>query len=193
MKSLVFALLLLNLFTEAENLSASVDIHKAGDKEPGEKIGTLELTQDGDKLKITGKLTGLPQGKHGFHVHEKSDLTNKCLNTGGHFNPFKKNHGAPTDTERHVGDFGNLDVGADGTVTLNFEDHLASLQGETNVLNHAVVIHEKADDLGKGGDEGSLKTGNAGARIACGLIASGTGSVIVSLGLIGLFLTMYKL
>uniref|UniRef100_A0A2H4GBT4 Superoxide dismutase [Cu-Zn] n=1 Tax=Bursaphelenchus mucronatus TaxID=6325 RepID=A0A2H4GBT4_BURMU len=183
MKSVVFVLLLLNHLTDAEKLTASVDVLRAGEKTPGEKIGTLNLVQEDGKLKITGKLSGLPPGQHGFHIHEKSDLTNNCLNTGGHFNPFEKDHGAPSDEERHAGDLGNILVKDDGTVDIAVEDHLASLEGNTNVLNHAVVVHEKADDLGKGGDAGSKKTGNAGSRLACGVIASGSGVVVISIGI----------
>mgnify|MGYP002079488255 CR=1 FL=1 len=69
-----------------------------------------------------------------------------------------------------MGDLGNVEAKADGTVVAVFEDHLIKIYGENNVLGRSFVVHEKVDDLGRGGDEESKKTGNAGARLACGEI-----------------------
>ena len=73
---------------------------------------------------------------------------------------------------RHVGDLGNVNViSDDGTVTAVWEDHLIKIYGQENcVLGRSCVVHEKEDDLGRGGDEESKKTGNAGPRLACGEI-----------------------
>jgi superoxide dismutase, Cu-Zn family len=82
-------------------------------------------------------------------------------------------HGGPMDKVRHVGDLGNVRADADGKVTIKLVDSFLSLSGENNILGRAVVIHEGEDDLGKGkGDKqaGSMKTGNAGGRLACGVI-----------------------
>jgi superoxide dismutase, Cu-Zn family len=77
------------------------------------------------------------------------------------------------DKIRHVGDLGNVKADSDGKVTVKIVDSFLSLSGENNILGRAVVIHEGEDDLGKGKGElqaGSLKTGNAGGRLACGVI-----------------------
>lgn len=80
------------------------------------------------------------------------------------------NHGAPSDPLRHVGDLGNIEVGQDGVAHINGIDHYLSLVGVRGAIGRALVIHEKPDDLGRGGTEESLKTGSSGARVACGVI-----------------------
>jgi len=132
--------------------------------------GTIWFTEAGDTVKITGELTGLKEGNHGFHVHEYGDSTNGCISAGAHFNPYKKEHGGPSDTVRHVGDLGNVVAGADGKAAVDITDHLIKLEGECNVIGRSLVIHADPDDLGKGGHELSKTTGNAGARSACGVI-----------------------
>ena len=83
---------------------------------------------------------------------------------------IKKNHGGPTSTERHVGDLGNIEAGSDGKVVTVLSDSLASLFGENTIIGKAIVIHSGEDDLGLGGNVGSLTTGNAGSRVGCCLI-----------------------
>ncbi len=121
-------------------------------------------------------------GKHGFHIHEKADFSNGCMSAGPHYNPFNKSHGAPEDEERHVGDMGNIVVDDAGNSKGSMRDRLIKLEGETSVVGRSVMVHEDEDDLGLGdnskADEPgppangfvSKKTGNAGARIACGEI-----------------------
>merc|ERR1711928_95868 len=73
------------------------------------KFGSVDLIQRDGAVQITANLTNLPQGQHGFHVHQYGDIfTNGCTSTGGHFNPDKVDHGAPSDSVRHVGDLGNI-------------------------------------------------------------------------------------
>ena len=75
------------------------------------------------------------------------------------------------DENRHVGDIGNLLADETGVARLNMEDHLMMIYGvSNNILGRAMVVHEREDDLGLGGNEESLKTGNAGTRLACGVI-----------------------
>ena len=118
---------------------------------------------------IKVELENVPKGKHGFHIHETGDLRVGCTSLCAHYNPYNKVHGGPKDKIRHVGDLGNI-VSKGGKVSITMRDKLIKLRGKYSVIGRSVVIHAKADDLGKGGDEESLITGNAGARIACGII-----------------------
>jgi len=135
--------------------------------------GTVHLTQDGpgSPVVLSGEIKGLKPGKHGFHVHEFGDNTNGCTSAGPHFNPLGKTHAGPTDANRHHGDLGNVEADSTGVAKISISDKVISLQaGQDSVIGRSLVIHEKEDDLGKGGNEESLKTGNAGGRLACGVI-----------------------
>eukprot|EP00270_Netrium_digitus_P010062 TRINITY_DN308_c0_g1_i1.p1 TRINITY_DN308_c0_g1~~TRINITY_DN308_c0_g1_i1.p1 ORF type:complete len:155 (-),score=25.22 TRINITY_DN308_c0_g1_i1:249-713(-) len=133
--------------------------------------GTVTLTQDGEgPTKISGLVQGLKPGLHGFHVHVYGDTTNGCVSTGAHFNPNGKTHGSPSDAERHAGDLGNITAGDDGMAVVDITDNQIPLTGPNSIIGRAIVVHADPDDLGKGGHELSLTTGNAGGRIACGII-----------------------
>ena len=149
----------------------------------GKVNGFIEFEETNDKkVLINVNVKGLKKGKHGFHIHQAGDLTDECMSACAHFNPTNKNHGGPNDKERHVGDLGNILSNKNGEVKKKFVDHLIKLKGKNNIIGRCVVIHEDEDDLGRGGldEEGniidkklhleSLKTGNAGKRIACGVI-----------------------
>ncbi|EJT51784.1 Superoxide dismutase [Trichosporon asahii var. asahii CBS 2479] len=98
------------------------------------------------------------------------DNSNGCTSAGSHFNPHGKNHGGPTDAERHVGDLGNVKTDGSGNVDVNITDKQISLIGPYSIVGRSVVVHAGTDDLGKGGHQDSLTTGNAGGRAACGVI-----------------------
>lgn len=85
-------------------------------------------------------------------------------------NPHGKSHGAPEDSDRHVGDLGNFATNAEGNATGTKQDSFVKLFGAESVLGRTVVVHAGTDDLGKGGNDESKKTGNAGGRPACGVI-----------------------
>ncbi|KAI8928644.1 superoxide-dismutase [Entophlyctis helioformis] len=134
--------------------------------------GTVTLTQDTEAspVSITLNLAGLTPGKHGFHIHEFGDNTNGCISAGGHFNPNGATHGAPEDSVRHVGDLGNIVAAADGTAKATITDPHVKLIGIHSVIGRTIVLHADEDDLGKTTHELSKTTGNAGGRIACGVI-----------------------
>ncbi|XP_014259499.1 superoxide dismutase [Cu-Zn] isoform X1 [Cimex lectularius] len=139
----------------------------------GETVkGTVFFEQKSpdSEVTVTGELTGLSKGLHGFHIHEFGDNTNGCTSAGPHFNPKNKEHGAPTDEVRHIGDLGNVTAGADGKAKVSLTDKYISLCGPMSIVGRTVVVHADPDDLGKGGHELSKSTGNAGARLACGVV-----------------------
>jgi len=145
-------------------------VRQATVKIEGEVSGNVKFTQTDKGVTVEGEITGLKPGKHGFHVHALGDLSNGCASTGSHFNPHNKKHGAPTAEERHVGDLGNIVADENGVAKIQISDHLISLTGDHCIIGRAVVVHAGEDDVGLGGNEESLKTGNAGGRVGCGII-----------------------
>lgn len=142
----------------------------ANSKSKRKIYGVIHLEKKGTRVHIHGEVKGLKKGKHGFHIHESGNLTEGCKSLCSHFNPHNKNHGGPNDKERHVGDLGNIVADSKGIAKFSMYDNLVKLSGKYSVIGRSMIIHEDEDDLGKGGNEESLKTGNAGKRIACGII-----------------------
>ena len=135
--------------------------------------GVVSFHQDNysAETKLVASVRGLnPNSKHGFHVHEFGDLTQGCTSAGEHFNPTKQTHGGPRDQVRHYGDLGNIETDKNGNGYLSMTDKLVTLFGDNSVVGRAMVVHRHEDDLGRGGNEESKTTGNAGARLACGVI-----------------------
>ena len=133
--------------------------------------GVVKFIQPaGGKTRVLAEITGLSPGEHGFHVHQYGNLIKGCITAGPHFNPHGKDHGGPDSEERHIGDMGNVVAGEDGVAKIDYEDAQIELTGEYSIIGRAVVCHADPDDLGKGGFDDSLKTGHAGARLACGTI-----------------------
>ena len=128
--------------------------------------GTVAFKEDlpNSRVKIDLNISGLkPKSKHGFHVHEAGDLTDKCTSMCSHFNPFGNTHGCPGMKNRHVGDLGNIQTNSKGEAKYTFYDR-------SNIIGRGLIIHEDEDDCGNGANAESLKTGNAGKRIACAVI-----------------------
>ena len=120
---------------------------------------------------ITGRLTGLtPNQKHAFHIHELGDLSDGCVSLAGHYNPWGETHGGPESCHRHVGDLGNIQANEEGVAEFEFVDNKIHLIGPHSIIGRSCVVHLFADDLGDGHNAESLKTGNAGPRIACGVV-----------------------
>ncbi len=131
---------------------------------------TFSETKKGN-LEIKLALKGLPPGDHAVHIHQKPLCDAPDFTTaGGHFNPDMKQHGLQNPMGHHNGDLPeNLTVGAGGTVTATLMvDYLSMGSGNANDITAnggtSIMIHEKADDMK------TDPTGNAGKRIACGII-----------------------
>lgn len=171
----LFIFAIVSIFKMVDDMSSAATFHTAvcqlsADGSGATNFGSIKFEQvEGENVQITGEIEGLVDGLHGFHVHTSSDFSNGCASTGGHYNPFGLNHGAPDAAERHVGDLGNVQVSG-GKATVAMVDSQVQLYGETSVVGRACLVHAGQDDLGQGGDAGSLSTGNAGSRVACGKI-----------------------
>uniref|UniRef100_A0AA49EST1 Superoxide dismutase [Cu-Zn] n=1 Tax=Ochrogaster lunifer TaxID=319761 RepID=A0AA49EST1_OCHLU len=134
-------------------------------------VGNIIFTrQDDGKIRVTGKVEGMEPGMYGFHIHEKGDLSEGCGSAKGHFNPDGKDHGHPDDEERHAGDLGNIKFDDSKVANIDFVDKQIALSGRYNVVGRALVLHERHDDYGKTDHPDSKKTGNAGGRVACGVV-----------------------
>ena len=127
--------------------------------------GTVTFTQEEGGVRVVANLTGVPAGEHGFHIHEFGDCSAPDgASAGGHFNPDNMTHGAQSAATRHVGDLGNVTAEASGNVTLNLLDAKMSLNGPHTIIGRGVILHANPDDFK------TQPTGNAGGRIACGVI-----------------------
>ena len=136
----------------------------------GKLKGFIKFSEINNKVKVEVNISGLKEGLHGFHIHEKGNLLDKCMKCKSHYNPFNKNHGDRLDKERHAGDLGNIKADKTGKVKMTFYDSLIKLKGKYGIIGRSVVIHSGEDDLGKGGNKESLITGNSGSRIDCAVI-----------------------
>jgi Cu-Zn family superoxide dismutase len=130
--------------------------------------GELHFRQQSNVVRIVGLVSGLTPGLHGLHIHEVGDCSaDDASSAGEHYATSETPHGAPTQvaTDRHAGDLGNIIAGADGVAAIDLVDIGFSIGvGANSVLDRAIVIHSEADDLL------SQPSGNAGNRIACGVI-----------------------
>lgn len=129
--------------------------------------GTVSFRETDGGIRVEARLTGLSPGPHGFHVHAKGDCSAPdATSAGGHYNPEDVEHGAPDDSTHHVGDLGNIEADDTGRAMLDREFRSLSLSGENGIVGKAVIVHSGEDDLQ------SQPTGDAGARVACGVIRS---------------------
>ncbi len=141
--------------------------------EKGQKLGTAEFRQVGKVVTIRMQVSGLPPGVHALHIHEKAEChaaDGEAFGAaGGHFNPTNKKHGFDNPEGPHAGDLPNFTVAADGTATVEVENvHVTLEEGPAHSLFHpggtCLVIHAGPDD------NKTDPAGNAGARLACGVI-----------------------
>lgn len=128
--------------------------------------GTVRLMAVEGGVKVIADLKGVPEGSHGFHVHEKGDCSAADgTSAGGHFDPDGHEHGMPGTDMHHLGDLGNIEADAEGNATKEHIAKGANLKaGDAHSFaGLAIILHAKSDD-------GGQPTGNAGSRIACGVI-----------------------
>ena len=129
--------------------------------------GKVTFAQHGKKIEMKVVVSGLTPGSHAIHIHDKGDCSAAdATSAGGHWNPSSENHGKWAHTPFHHGDIGNLVADDKGKAELKMESDLWTLgDGKpSDVLGHAVIVHAAADDFT------TQPTGNAGGRVACGVI-----------------------
>ena len=126
--------------------------------------GRVTFTQNGRMMHVHAEISGLTPGEHGFHIHEYGVWSEDGMASGGHYNPTMAPHAGHDSPKRHVGDLGNVMANANGNVSLDLEDPHLVFHGPTSIIGRGLVVHEKADDLR------SQPAGNAGARLAVGVI-----------------------
>jgi Cu-Zn family superoxide dismutase len=125
--------------------------------------GMVTFTQKGTKVEVTGTVSGLSPGKHGFHVHEFGDISSSDgMSAGTHFNPDMMPHGGPHSKKRHVGDLGNITANRSGKATIKITDSDIQLNGPHSIIGRSIIVHAKEDDL--------KDIASAGARIGGGVI-----------------------
>lgn len=127
--------------------------------------GVVHFVQGEHGVVVQGMVTGLePNSVHGFHIHEFGNVTSgDGSSLGGHYNPSSVPHGLPGAITMHAGDMGNITADAHGTAQVSGTFSGVNINGENSVLGRGVVVHANPDD-------GGQPTGNAGGRIAFGVI-----------------------
>jgi len=133
-------------------------------------FGEATFEQVGEKVHVVVYVQGLKPGQdHGLHIHEVGDCSSgDGMSAKGHFNPYAKPHGDPKSAERHAGDLPSFKAGKDGRAKIDVTvDILTVRAGPASVVGRGLIIHADPDDYK------TQPTGNAGARIACGVIKPG--------------------
>ena len=128
--------------------------------------GHVRFKQTGKSVKVVAQVSGLtPNQKHGFHIHELGDISAADgTSAGDHYDPDAAAHSLPPVNPRHAGDLGNLEADAKGEANYKMTVNNISIAGLKNpIIGRAIIVHAKPDD-------GGQPTGNAGARIAQGVI-----------------------
>jgi superoxide dismutase, Cu-Zn family len=130
--------------------------------------GMASFAVAGDKVTLTLSVTGATPGVHAAHLHATGDCSAADATSAmGHWNPDTMNHGLPTASPHHLGDLGNFTVAADGTGKLSFTgDWTIGTGGVNDIVGKAIIVHASPDD-----GVTQQPPGNAGARVACGVVA----------------------
>ena len=129
--------------------------------------GMAIFTQNGDQITFMAEIQGATPGLHAIHIHANGDCSAPDgKSAGGHWNPTDVAHGKWGEGEFHLGDIGNITVGADGTghITLTTDLWEIGTGSDIDVVGKGIIVHADADDFV------SQPSGAAGARIGCGVI-----------------------
>jgi len=130
-------------------------------------FGEATFEQVGDKVRVVIFVQGLKPGQeHGLHIHEAGDCSSgDGMSAKGHFNPFGKPHGHHGSGERHAGDLPSLKANKEGRANVQVDlDIITVAPGPASIIGRGLIVHADPDDYK------TQPTGNAGARIACGVI-----------------------
>lgn len=138
-------------------------------KSNSDLTGKVTFTEENGEVTMTAEFTGLKEGMHAIHLHEKADCSAEDgTSAGGHWNPTFEDHGEwGSEKGYHRGDIGNFDVNAEGKGSITFTTDkwcIGCEDEKKNIVNKAVVVHEGADDFT------SQPSGAAGTRVGCGVI-----------------------
>jgi Cu-Zn family superoxide dismutase len=137
----------------------------------GRELGTLTLADSAQSgIRVTGRLTGLPPGEHGIHIHMVGQCQPPFESAGAHWNPTSRQHGTQNPQGPHLGDMLNITVGADSSVNVSLTTTGGSLRSANGLMDAdgaSIVVHTRADDYR------TDPSGNSGDRIACGVVTSG--------------------
>jgi Cu-Zn family superoxide dismutase len=143
----------------------------------GAPVGVVKLTEEEGQVLVRAVVRGLPAGFHGFHVHAVGECVSPFTSAGGHYNPRGAGHGS------HAGDMPVLLVNGDGTAQLRFATDRFTVEELFDADGSAIILHAAADNNANiptryhshtedtfGPDSATLATGDAGGRLACGVV-----------------------
>ncbi|SFD70619.1 superoxide dismutase family protein [Roseivivax sediminis] len=132
----------------------------------GTEVGQVEIFETNDGLLFSLEATGIPEGGHGFHVHETGECSGDFTSAGDHYAPGGNSHGLMAEGGPHAGDLPNVYAGMEGNVRADVTSSVLSLEdGDAPVMDDdgsAIIVHEGPDSYGA--------EAGAGSRIACGVI-----------------------